>query len=190
MNKKLAIALTLILIIFVIVAIQKTPPKENDQVGGLVYYPPGLGMYENYTKDAKTYESKIGFSFLYPDYLFVDEDPMASIQRLVILPNSSKDDPNGEINGIMISVTENNDNLTLLEWLDSPASGANLPAEGYLYEWNLDGQEAIAVKGGTWVVVNTPDNKYRLSIALLPGKNDNLLFTEMGIIVDSLKFSR
>jgi hypothetical protein len=50
------------------------------------------------------------------------------------------------------------------------------------------GQEAIVIEGGTWVVVNTPDNKYRLSIALLPGKDDQLLLTEMGIIIDSLRF--
>ncbi len=60
-------------------------------------------------------------------------------------------------------------------------------SKGY-NKFDLDGQEAIVIEGGTWVVVNTPDNKYRLSIALLPGKDDQLLLTEMGIIIDSLRF--
>lgn len=160
---------------------------------GLVYYPPGLGMYESYLENAETYESRLGYSFQYPDYLFVSEDLEAFIpQRLVILPNSSKGDPDGGINGIMISVSKNDENMTPLEWLDSPASGVNLPSEEYVFTWDLDGQEAIMIEGGAWVVVNTPDNKYRLSIALIKsaGIDSNLSFTEMGILVDSLRFAR
>jgi hypothetical protein len=76
--------------------------------------------------------------------------------------------------------------MSPVEWLKGPDSGADL-SDGYNV-FDIDGQEAVSVDGGTWVVVNTPDNKYRLSIALLPGENGTLLFTEEGIIISSLKF--
>lgn len=175
------------LAVFGIFFIQNQPAKEKDSFGGLVYYPPGLGMYENYTKNAETYESKLGYSFQYPPHLSVMEDMLLPTpERIFILGPSTEDD---EVNAIVISVAENDENMTPLEWLDSPASGANLSQEGYLYEWNLDGQEAIAIENGLWVVVNTPDEKYRLSIATLPG-DSTILLTEMGIIIDSLRFPK
>ncbi len=156
-------------------------------VEGLLYYPPGIGMYDNYAKDSKTYESKIGFSFLYPNHLFVMEDPEALIpERLFVLPTSTKDNDTG---AIIISVAENDENIMPLEWLDTPASGADLPQEGYVHKWDLDNQEAIAIEGGSWVVVNVPGDQYRLSIAILPG-DSGMLITEMGMIIDSLKFLR
>ncbi len=189
MNKKLAITLTLILVIFVIVAIQKTPPKENDQVGGLVYYPPGLGMYENYTEDAKTYESRLGYySFQYPPYLrILDMTDEFSPERVLAMPVDGSDP-----HGVVVSVGLNDEEMTAEEWLLSENSGyfQSIDEYGDYYKFSLDEQEAVYTDGGTWVVVNTPDNRYRLSIALVPGKNDNLLFTEMGIIIDSLRFSR
>lgn len=151
---------------------------------------PSIGMteeYAEYEKTFKTYESSLGFSFKYPPHLFVWKDPEATIERLVLIPNSVKDNPN-DIYGVVVSVGLNDENMTPLEWLKSKDSGADL-SEGY-EKVLLDGQDAIFLEHGTWVVVNTPDNKYRLSIALLPGENGNLLFTEEGVVLSSLKFNK
>ncbi len=190
MNKKYIIILVLIVIITVMISVaQNYSSKDDRQVAdtkeqpeGLLYYPPNLGMYENYTKDAKTYQSKLGFTFQYPTHLrIVDITDEFSPGRVAVIPTDSD-----EVYGVIVSVGLNDENMTPLEWLSGPDSGADM-SKGY-NKFDLDGQEAIVIEGGTWVVVNTPDNKYRLSIALLPGKDDQLLLTEMGIIIDSLRF--
>jgi hypothetical protein len=190
MNKKYIIMLVFVIAIMVVISVTiNYLPKDakqvvdtNEQSGGLFYYPPNLGMYENYTKDAKTYQNKLGFSFQYPPYLrTVDITDEFSPGRVAVIPVDS-----AEIHGVIISAGLNDENMTPLEWLSGHDSGADI-TKGYS-KFDLDGQEAIVIEGGTWVVVNTPDNKYRLSIALLPGKDDQLLLTEMGIIIDSLRF--
>jgi hypothetical protein len=73
-----------------------------------------------------------------------------------------------------------------------PDSGYDM-AGGYK-EIEIDGEKAITVEDGTWIVVNTPDMKRRLSIALLADKynkdNGEPLISEEAIIIDSLKFNR
>jgi hypothetical protein len=164
---------------------------NKNNLGKVTHDPiPSIGTndeYENYEKSFKTYDSQFGFTFQYPPYLYVMEDPEPGIsERLFVSPIPTKD--NNEIYGIVISTAENEDGMTPLKWLQGPDSGADL-SKGYNV-LDLDGQEAISLEGGTWVVVDTPDKKYQLSIALLPSKNGDLLFTEIGIIVSSLKFSR
>jgi hypothetical protein len=152
---------------------------------------PSIGLtneYEDYEKTFKTYNSQFGFSFQYPPHLYVMEDPEPFIpERLYVLPTSVKTDTSN-IYGVVISTAENEDGMTPLKWLKGPNSGADL-SQGYNV-LDIDGQEAISLDGGTWVVVDTPDKKYQISIALLPGKNGDLLFTEIGIIISSLKFSK
>jgi len=194
MNKKLVIALILIVLLIIIFGIKSDFLKsenqkdvKNNQEFGLAYYPPGLGMYENYTKDAKTHQSKLGFTFQYPQHLYVTEFPDTDIpERLFVLDPLAEDDAYG----IVISTALNDEGMTAEEWLLSENSGYLQSKDKYgdYQKFILDGQESVITDSGGWVVVNTPDNKYRLSIALLPGKNGNLLFTEMGVIVDSLRF--
>ena len=189
MNKKYIISYLLIIIVlgglFYLYSNKKT-------VGNVSYDPiPSIGMteeYDEYSKTFKTYESKLGYSFQYPPHLYVMEDPelIGTPERLFILPTEAE--PKGAIYGVVISIGVNDENMSPVEWLKGPDSGADL-SNGYNV-FDIDGQEAVSVDGGTWVVVNTPDNKYRLSIALLPGENDTLLFTEEGIIISSLKFAR
>jgi len=187
MKKRLTVIGVLLLALLMVVVIQSRQHKETNRAEGLVYYPPNSGMYENYTKDAKTYESKLGFSFKYPSYLYVmDLVGDFTSGQIIVLPSSTKGSDDNY--GVVVSVGVNDENMTPLEWLGGPDSGADL-SKGY-NKFDLDGQEAIALDGGTWVVVNTPDNKYRLGIALLDGKSNTQLFTEMGIILDSLRFSR
>lgn len=197
MNKKI-LTFLMILIIFIVGVIFYTQydkeggldenyQEEAGVSGGIAYYPPDSGMYESYLEDSKVYTSKLGFSFQYPKYLYVMEDPEPGIpERLFIIDPLAKDD----YYGIVISTAINDENMTPLEWLGSPASGANLPDQGYVNVLKINGQEGIAIENGGWVVVNTPDDKYRLSIALLPGKDDKFLFTEIGMILSSLKFDR
>lgn len=150
---------------------------------------PSIGMseeYEKYAKTFKTYTSKLGYSFQYPPHLFITENSeTGSPERVFVLSSESTKD---DIFGVVVSVSENRDNLSPEEWARGPYSGADL-SKGYNIE-DVAGQKAISLDNGTWVVVNTPNSKYRLSIALLPGKLEagGLLFTEMGIILETLRF--
>lgn len=190
MTKKHIITYLLIALVIYLAFIFYT---NKNQIQKVTHDPiPSIGMteeYDEYSETFKTYESKLGYSFQYPPHLYVMEDPelIGIPERLFILPNSIKNN-SSDVYGIVLSVADNDENITPLDWLKSEYSGADL-SKGYNVI-DLDGQEAISLDGGTWVVVNTLDNKYRLSIALLPGENGNLLFTEEGIIVSSLKFSK
>lgn len=187
MNKKYIVIYLLIALVIYLAFVFYTNKNQTQKVSNDSI--PSIGMteeYEEYSKTFKTYESKLGYSFQYPPHLYVMEDPelIGTPERLFILPTSPE--PKGSIYGVVISIGVNDENMSPVEWLKGPYSGADL-SDGY-NTFDIDGQEAVSVEGGTWVVVNTPDNKYRLSIALLPGGNDTLLFTEEGIIISSLKF--
>lgn len=180
MNKKLItiigfVALFIIVIIFFAYSFRESG-KMNDESASIV------GEVKN--NDFETYESKMGFSFEYPSQFYVMEDPEPFIpERLYVLVRGDED-----MSGIIISTAENTDNQTPLEWLEGPYSGADLSNEhGTL---DLDGQEAIFLDGGTWIVAVTPDNKYRLSFATLPTKDGDLLFLGMDTILSSFKFVR
>lgn len=189
MNKKYIITYLLIALVIYFAFVFYT---NKSQIQKVTHDPiPSIGMteeYEEYSKSFKTYESKLGYSFQYPSHLYVMEDPelIGTPERLFILPTAPE--PKGSIYGVVISIGVNDENMSPVEWLKGPDSGADL-SDGYNV-FDIDGQEAVSVEGGTWVVVNTPDNKYRLSIALLPGEDGTLLFTEEGIIISSLVFNR
>ncbi len=140
--------------------------------------------YVKYSETFKTYKSNLGFSFKYPPYLTVEYYPKVypdRADRIVIKPKGSDGMSDG---AIMISDVENYQNITPSEWLLGPDSGYSTSTYGNYYREKIDGQDAVYTDGGMWSVVNTPDNTHRLSIADLPAKNGDRLFTEMGIIVD------
>ena len=178
MNKKLItiigfVALSAIVIFFII-----DDPKPEIEIGA-------TNTEEKFVSNLQMYESKLEFSFQYPPHLSVRKDTESLIpERLFVLPQSIEDD---DVSAIIISVAENDEGMTPLEWLSGPSSGADLSKEYDLL--SLDGQGAISLDNGTWVVVNTPDEKYRLSIAMFPDDSD-ILFTEMGIIINSLRFTK
>lgn len=188
MKKQIITIIILVSILLGINAISNSYSKQTDPINGLTYFPPGLGMYENYTKDSKTYESGAGFSFKYPPYLYAQDLSDEDTERVLILPISILE--NDDVYGVVVSVGFNDEMMTAEEWLLGPDSGYSQSRDKYgdYHKIIIDGQGAVYTSGGTWVVVNTPDNKYRLSIALLSGEDGNLLFTEMGIIIDSLRF--
>ena len=133
------------------------------------------------------YISDLGFSFNYPSDMYIMPDPEES--RVLVIPNSYKTNGNEPVTAVVISATLNDPPITPLEWLESPDSGADM-SKGY-NKLTIDGQEAISMGGGTWIVVNTPDNKRQLSIATLPFVDPSQsLVDEMGIIANSLVFTK
>lgn len=185
MNETLRTAIVLMVVLLGTFGLLDFFDKGKD-LEKVTYEPiPSISTDEDYGKDFKTYKSKLGFSFQYPDHLFIAEDPKPGIpERILVLSSAiNKDD----IFGVVISVSENNEGEDPEQWIKGPYSGADL-LKGYNII-DIDGQKAVELDGGTWVVVNTPNNKYRLNVALLPGKNNNLLFTEIGVIVSSLAFT-
>jgi len=134
---------------------------------------------------AKKYISDLGFSFDYPKDFRVVNDSEES--RLFIFPNSYNPESDDEITAVVISSSPNNPPITPMEWLESSYSGADL-SKGY-NKVNIDGQEAISLENNMWVVVNTPDDKYQISIAPLPFKNPNeSLQKALSQIVSTMSF--
>lgn len=135
------------------------------------------------------YNSEYGFAFNYPDSMRVMADPENTDHNfhIFIIPNSDEANEDEPMNAVVISGARNRPPLTPLEWLEGPNSGADM-SKGYNM-LNIGGQEAVSMEGGTWIVINTPDNEYRLSIATLPSENPGqLLRDQMSEIIDSLAF--
>jgi len=133
--------------------------------------------------NCKTYNSELGFSFKYPDYLKViyDKD---YVERLYLIPVQIED--SDTITAVVISLGEAPQE-TPLEWMNGPNSGYDTSL-GY-EEIMVDGQNAISVGGGNWVVFNHPTRKYRVSIALLTDIESDALFQEEDLVVSSFKFT-
>lgn len=143
------------------------------------------------TLETTTYTSELGFSFDYPNDMYVQNgsDGTDDNYRVLIIPNSYKDNKSQDLTAVVISASPNGPAQTPLGWLKSPDSGADM-SKGHS-KLNIDGQEAISLENGTWVVVDTPDNKYQISIATLPGENPSqLLQDEMSSIVSSIVFAK
>ena len=137
------------------------------------------------------YTSELGFSFYYPNNMYVQNssDGANDNYRLLIIPNSYKDNGGQDLTAVVISASLNGPSQTPLGWLKGPDSGADM-AKGYS-KLNIDGQAAISMNGSNWIVVDTPDNKYQISIATLPGDNSSkLLQDEMSSIVNSIVFTK
>ncbi len=150
----------------------------------------GLLVYSNKAKsptvNTLTYQSELGFSFEYPDYLEVIDDFDGGTYRYLVIPTEVKNNENLPITSIIISLGESNTDMTPEQWLLGPNSGYD-PSVPYL-KVIIGGQEAVSTDNGMWVIVNTPDNKYRLSIADYHEEGAELLSSEMEVIVKSLSF--
>lgn len=133
----------------------------------------------------ETYNSELGFSFQYPDYLSVVHDKTDS-ERLFIVPKYEVDNEDRPLTAIVISLGEPPEE-TPLDWMKSKYSGYDI-SNGY-EEFLVDGQKAVSVEDGSWVVFNHPDNKYRVSIALLVDDDGKPLFEEEDLIVSSFIFN-
>jgi len=133
------------------------------------------------------YVSELGFSFEYPIDMFVMPDP--KLPRVYIIPNSARINDDKTIEGIEIVSMENKPPLTPLEWLKDPDFGNDTTDEYKTLK--IDGQEAVSVNNGAWIVVNTPDDKYQLSIDTLPSGNTNKILVDgIAVIADSLIFAK
>ena len=178
-----------ILTIGTIAFFQIKPNNENNLASGDYFPIPSIGTnetYEKYRQGFKTYRSEFGYSFEYPLHLKV----FTSDRWTILAPidaEKSTDSPQ-----VIISLGWNDEQMTAEEWLLSSNSGYMQSKDEYgdYYKMTIDGQEAVYTEGGMWVVVNAPDNSYRLSIADLPGKDGVRLFTEMGNVIESLEFSQ
>ncbi len=150
---------------------------------------PSIGASADYGKDFKTYHSDLGFSFKYPPHFRVlPHDPEAP-NWIVLAP---VDNSNDAVSAIIVSMGENDENMTPEEWLLGPTSGYQESRNRYgnYHKTRVDGQDAVYTDGGMWFVVNTPDNKIRLSIAYTAEEGANIPFTETGIVIESLVFER
>lgn len=190
---KISIVASILLIaslfVFYQYRISVEPGSESVKNGD--YFPiPSIGTneeYENYAKSFKTYKSDLGFSFKYPPHLEAIIDPDISTTNRVILTPIGINTDDG-LSAIIISTAENDEEMTPEEWLLGPTSGFN-HLEKY-HKDKIDGQDTVYTRGGMWFIVNTPDNKYRLSVADLVDGDAMNLFSEMGIVYESLTFSR
>src|SRR3989338_42920 len=101
--------------------------------------------------DALYYVSELGFSFNYPKDMSVMPDPTGP--RVLIIPNSYNTDKNQPITAVVISAMLNNPPMTPLEWLEGPNSGADMNMKKGYSKVDIEGQEAISLEGGAWIVV-------------------------------------
>lgn len=147
---------------------------------------PSIEAGPDYGKDFKTYTSKLGYSFKYPPYMRVIEDPDAP--RVYVVDDVPKDQPFG---AIVISAGENDESMTPEQWLLSENSGytQNKKQYGSYSKTTLAGQDAVDTEGGMWFLVNTPDGKTRLSITYTAADDATIPFTQMGIVIESFAFT-
>jgi len=162
--------------------------EEKSQSGDYVPIP-SIGMsdeYAEYARTFQTYKSDFGFSFKYPPHLEVFK--FCDNTCWIVLSEKNKNESD-DSSKIIVSVAENDEQMTVEEWFlgDGGYSQENY---GNYYKTRIDGQDALYTDGGMWTVVNTPNKKYRLSIADLSPGNSMPLFSEMGIVIESLVFSQ
>ncbi len=150
---------------------------------------PSIGVSADYGKDFKTYHSDLGFSFKYPPHLRVLPHDPETPNWIVLAPVDKSADG---VSAIVVSTGENDENMTPEEWLLGPTSGYPESRGDYgdYHKTHVDGQDAVYTDGGMWLVVSTPDNKLRVSIASLVGEGGNIPFTEMGVVIESFVFER
>jgi len=144
-------------------------------------------VVDQYLYNSSRYDAKaLGFSFQYPNSLFVSVDP-DNPERLLVLPQSLKINKDEPMTAIIISTAEDNPTATILDWLESPYSGYDI-SEGYGHRL-VGGQDAITINDD-WVIVKTPDGNRRISIALLveQEKGAKPLYQELQEILDTFSF--
>lgn len=155
------------------------------------YYILSEGTISDYFYNSSIYiADELGFSFQYPNSLFVSIDP-ESPNRLMILPQSLKTNKNEPITAIIISVdTDDFVYMTPEEWLlNSDNSGYDISRDGDYSHLSVGGQDAVMVNDD-WVVVKSPDGKKRISIALLVNTENGAkpLHNELQQILDTFSF--
>jgi hypothetical protein len=135
----------------------------------------------------KTYKSELGFSFDYPSHLEVST--FSEGKHWIVLTPSG--DNSEQPSRIIVSVAKNDERMTAEEWLLSEWSGYKQSQKEYgdYHKILIGGQDAVSTDGGMWSVVNTPDGKYRLSIADMRGGDGDRLLTEMRSIAESFAFA-
>lgn len=139
-------------------------------------------------KNPKSYESKVGFSFQYPVSLFVttygEED-----NWITISPKLEWNNDEGPMTAIIISWSHDSPEMSAEEWLNGPNSGYNISNYGNYHHRLIGGQDAV-ITDTDWVVVHTPDNKTRLSIAYLAEEEKGVrpLQQELQMILDTFSF--
>jgi hypothetical protein len=192
-NKLLSIAgITLVLLALATLFYFANPEKEPsvDLVSCGTNSIPSIGTtkeYKEYSTSFETYaDDDLGFSFQYPPYLKLIGSQMIGNHIILASQNETEDDRRD----IIVSVGLNDENMTPEEWLLSPNSGYVQSRDRYgdCNNTLIDGQKAVYTQGGMWTVVNTPDNRYRLSIADLTTGESSPPFTEMGIVIESFRF--
>ena len=149
---------------------------------------------ESLISNLQTYTAH-GFSFEYSADFYVGDDTNNTDGGWIyVLPIAYKNNPNGDTQAIVISPRANHPSQTALDWLKDPNSGGYDISQGYKTV-KVGGQDAISVENGDWVVVNTPDNTERISIAILPpfatstSPTDlTALRNEMTLVQNSLSF--
>jgi hypothetical protein len=146
------------------------------------------------SSDLQTYTAS-GFSFKYSATDFYVSNDTAD-GWILVMPIALKNNPNGNVEGIVISPRQNNPSETALDWLKDPNAGGYDISQGY-NTVPVAGQTAISVENGDWVVVNTPDNSQRLSIAILPSSATSTSLSalttlqyEMALVLNSLSFGK
>ena len=127
--------------IFMFLAKQENPKMiQGATSNGNYVDTPSIGASPDYGKDFKSYTSPLGFSFKYPPYMRIIEDP--NIPTVYVATNVGEDEP---FVAIVISAAENNLSLTPEQWLLSKNSGYNRSTkrDGNYYKTHVDGQEAV-----------------------------------------------
>ena len=196
MKKKIPIIAVLIGAVVIIGIFAYSRHNNSDATSGAIASTTPNGSYADipsieagpdYGKDFKTYTSKLGYSFKYPPYMRVIEDPDAP--RVYVVDDVPKDQPFG---AIVISAGENDEGMTAEQWLLSENSGyiQNKNQYGDYHKTKLAGQDAVDTEGGMWFLVNTPDGKMRLSITYTAADDATIPFTQMGIVIESFSFAK
>lgn len=121
---------------------------------------------------SKYTSEQFGFSFFYPSNYFADDD---TIFRDTVLVWPTMNDKNDNPFARSVSIRVDKETETVLDWLKSENSGHKID---YGYEKRvIGGQEAFMLydrdgKIINWVYFNSPDRKWRISIANLPSKSE------------------
>lgn len=136
----------------------------------------------------KSYSSQIGFSFQYASSLFV-ETYDGEENWIVIAPKSMRVNEDEPMTAIVISWANDNPKMSAEEWLNGPNSGYRASRDGKYTYRQIGGQNAV-MTDTDWVVVKTPDNKTRISIAYLVQVEEGAkpLHAELQKILDTFSF--
>ena len=126
----------------------------------------------SYLQDNKYTSEQFGFSFSYPVNYSAHNDTMFR-DTVLVSPITSGEDDDLLVRSVWITIDEETE--TALDWLESENSNHKID---YGYEKRvIGGQEAFMLYGSdgkviNWVYFDSPDRKWRISIANLPSKSE------------------